>query len=98
MRIQAIIYGTEQIACELIVVPYGLYVIRNEKRDYEWEQILIARSRQMLTDEVLEELKERSMKILSKTNKFYPKRLLNIHNPPLKLYVEGTKTFSILRI
>lgn len=29
------------------------------------------------------------MKILSKTNKFYPKRLLNIHNPPSKLYVEG---------
>ena len=29
------------------------------------------------------------MKILFKTNKFYPKRLLNIHNPPSKLYVEG---------
>ena len=29
------------------------------------------------------------MKILSKTNKFYPKRLLNIQNPPSKLYVEG---------
>ncbi len=29
------------------------------------------------------------MKILSKTNKFYPKRLLNIHNPPSQLYVEG---------
>ena len=29
------------------------------------------------------------MKILSKTNKFYPKRLLNIHNSPSKLYVEG---------
>lgn len=29
------------------------------------------------------------MKILSKTNKFYPKSLLSIHNPPSKLYVEG---------
>lgn len=44
---------------------------------------------QKYRQKVLEELEERNMKILSKTNKFYPKRLLNIHNPPSKLYIEG---------